>query len=182
MSILGAYGLAGDAEEISRGQYSIAPSSLHPLVGCSQLGSPPPGMSEGKQNLSKPDTETPIPPYTFNQPARGKHPFWNAQLWNLRFSTLQDPEWRLRFDIWLNASSPCTFTTCPVKLPHNQGRYLHKGKLNWEMDGPFGSSNPTPEVWEAQAKVESCDNTNEDRRIVEAFKKHHVGKGDFGPI
>ena len=182
MSVYSAYGLAGEAEEISLGQYSMAPDFLLSLTSFPELDSLPSKMPVGEQNSSKSDTNIPTAHDTSHQPAKEKYPFWSAQLWNLDSSTLQDPGWRLRFDIWLNASSRCTSSSCPIKSPHNQGRYLHKGKLNWEMDGPFGSSNPTSEVWGAQAKIESGENTEEDRNIVEAFKKLHVGKGDFGPI
>ena len=182
MSVHSAYGLAGDFEEISLGHYSVAPDFLLSPVSFPRHNSLPSKMPKGEQKSSKSDTDTTKAQDTSHQPAREKHPFWSAQLWNLHSSTLQDPEWRLRFDIWLNASSPCTSSSCPIKVPHSQGRYLHKGQLNWEMDGPFGSSNPTSEIREAQAKIESSESTEEDRNIVEAFKKLHVGKGDFGPI
>ena len=139
-------------------------------------------MSEERQDSLKNSSGTPIAEDTPYQPARDKHPTWEAQLWNIHLSTMQDPGWRLRFSIWLNAVSPCTSPCCPIQTPHNQGRYLHGGELSWEADSPFGSSNPTPEIWTAKSRIQSGKSTDKDQELVETFMKLHVGQGDFGPI
>ncbi len=134
------------------------------------------------EDSKKNSSGIPLSNDTYCQPAKDEHPSWEAQLWNVHCSTMQDPAWRLRFKIWLNSSSLCVALNCPIKTPHNQGRYLHEGELGWEIESPFGSSNPTPEIWEAKARIQSGKCTDEDLELVDAFLKLHVGQGDFGPI
>ena len=118
-----------------------------------------------------------------DQPTSHKHCIWEAQLWNVHSSTMEDPAWRLRLEIWLNSSSPCISKDCPIKTPfHSQGRYLHEGQMIWEMSSPFGSSNPAPEIWDAEARIKGGNHTEADQKLVKAFIELHVGQGDFGPI
>lgn len=170
---------ASEVSSKSLGRCRKASIFHQPFVDFSQLHSPPSTVSE---DSLKGSSGTLVANGTSYQPPREEHPIWEAQLWNVHYTTMQDLAWRLRFTIWLNSSSPCTSLKCPIRTPHKQGRYLHQGELCWMIDSPFGSSNPPPDIWEAEARMQGGKNTFEDLEIVEAFLKFHVGQGDSGPI
>ena len=182
MSEYTARKLEGESPAKLHESYSVAPKSLLPFVDFCQLDLPQPPMPERDQGSLEDSSVTLTAKNAPYHEARGKHPTWEAQLWNVDSSKMQDPSWRLKFEIWLNSSSPCNSSNCPIRTPHSQGRYLHGGTLSWETDCRFGSSNPTPEIWVAEARMKSGGNTVEDREIVEAFVKLHVGQGNFGPL
>ncbi len=139
-----------------------------PFVDFSQFKPPPSVMSE---DSLKGSSGTPAAKDTSYKSPIDEHPIWEAQLWEVHSTTMQDPAWRLRFKIWLSSPSPCASLHCPTKTPHNQGRYLHEGELCWDIDSPFGRSNPPPDIWEAEARMQGGKNTGEDLEIVEAFMK-----------
>lgn len=126
----------------SHKSYSIAPKLVRSFVDFCQLDLPRSPMAERDQGPLEDSSETLVAKDASYQEARSKHPTWEAQLWNVDSSKMQDRSWRLKFEIWLNSSSPCNSLNCPIKTPHNQGRYLQEGTLSWEADCRFGSSNP----------------------------------------
>ena len=78
-----------------------------------------------------------------------------------------------KLEAWENSLAPCKFASCPIKTPHNEGRYLHRG-LRSNRNPTFGSCNPSPEVWAAYHRIKGGQFTVEDRQIVDGFRDSHV--------
>ncbi len=76
-----------------------------------------------------------------------------------------------------NEGSPCMSPDCPVKIPHDTGVYLHKGKVPLEINTythpTFGASNPPPNLWAARMRIINHECSVEDIELVVAFNYHH---------
>ena len=75
-------------------------------------------------------------------------------------------------------TSCCKNRDCPIKIPHEQGPYLHEGKLRTREGSIFGSSNPPPEIWFLYDRSGNGDLPGIDDKPfapVELFVKYHFG-------
>ncbi|CAF9911600.1 MAG: hypothetical protein ALECFALPRED_007408 [Alectoria fallacina] len=76
-------------------------------------------------------------------------------------------------------TSRCNNRNCPIKGRHEQGPYLHEGKLRTREGAMFGSSNPPPEIWFLYDRLRE-ENLQGARRKgfapVELFAKFHFGE------
>ena len=73
----------------------------------------------------------------------------------------------------------CKHRDCPIKHRHEQGPYLHKGKLRTREGSIFGSSNPPPEVWFLydMSRNETFQGTSDKAfASVQLFVKYHFGE------
>lgn len=73
----------------------------------------------------------------------------------------------------------CTNRKCPIKYRHEQGPYLHEGKLRSREGSMFGSSNPPPEIWSLYDmwREENLQGMgNQVFAPVELFAKFHFGE------
>lgn len=73
----------------------------------------------------------------------------------------------------------CNNRNCPLKHRHEQGPYLHGGKLRSREGSVFGSSNPPPEIWFLydMSRDENLHGTgNEAFAPVELFVRYHFGE------
>ena len=76
-------------------------------------------------------------------------------------------------------TSRCKNRDCPIKIPHEQGPYLHKGKLRTREGSIFGSSNPPPEIWFLYDRSGNGDLPGIDDKPfapVELFVRYHFGE------
>lgn len=76
-------------------------------------------------------------------------------------------------------TSRCNDRKCPIKGRHEQGPYLHEGKLRTREGAMFGSSNPPSEIWFLYDRLreENLQGTgNRDFAPVELFAKFHFGE------
>ena len=76
-------------------------------------------------------------------------------------------------------TSRCKNRDCPIKTPHEQGPYLHEGKLRTREGSIFGSSNPPPEIWFLYDRSGNGDLPGIDDKPfapVELFVKYHFGE------
>ena len=76
-------------------------------------------------------------------------------------------------------TSRCKNRDCPIKTPHEQGPYLHEGKLRTREGSIFGSSNPPPEIWFLYDRSGNGDLPGTDDKPfapVELFVKYHFGE------
>ena len=76
-------------------------------------------------------------------------------------------------------TSRCRNRDCPIKIPHEQGPYLHQGKLRTREGFIFGSSNPPPEIWFLYDRCGNGDLPGIDDKPfapVEFFVKYHFGE------
>ena len=76
-------------------------------------------------------------------------------------------------------TSRCKVRDCPIKIPHEQGPYLHEGKLRTREGSIFGSSNPPPEIWFLYDRSGNGDLPGVDDKPfapVELFVRYHFGK------
>jgi hypothetical protein len=78
-----------------------------------------------------------------------------------------------KLEAWENSMAPCRSESCPIKTPHNEGRYLHKGQRS-NRNPTFGSCNPSPEVWAAYNQMKGGRFTQADKQVVEGFRDNHV--------
>ena len=77
-------------------------------------------------------------------------------------------------DNWKNGGdAPCTFADCPVKAPHNNGRYIHEGAEPVHHYF-FGTCKPPPEVFESFKQIERFEVWEEDEEKVLGFVGRHV--------
>ena len=75
-------------------------------------------------------------------------------------------------------TSRCKNRDCPIKTPHEQGPYLHQGKLRTREGSVFGSSNPPPEIWFLYDRSGNGDLPGVDDKPfapVELFVRYHFG-------
>lgn len=73
----------------------------------------------------------------------------------------------------------CTNRKCPIKYRHEQGPYLHEGKLRSRECSMFGSSNPPPEIWSLYDmwREENLQGMgNKAFAPVELFARFHFGE------
>lgn len=73
----------------------------------------------------------------------------------------------------------CNSRQCPIKGHHEQGPYLHEGKLRSREGSIFGSSNPPPEIWFLYDMLKEGDLQGTGRKAfapVELFVKFHFGE------
>ena len=76
-------------------------------------------------------------------------------------------------------TSLCKDRDCPIKTPHEQGPYLHEGKLRTREGSVFGSSNPPPEIWVLYDRSGKGDLPGVDDKPfapVELFVRYHFGE------
>ena len=76
-------------------------------------------------------------------------------------------------------TSRCKDRDCPIKIPHEQGPYLHEGKLRTREGSVFGSSNPPPEIWFLYDRSGNGDLPGVDDKPfapVELFVRYHFGE------
>lgn len=76
-------------------------------------------------------------------------------------------------------TSRCKNRDCPIKIPHEQGPYLHEGKLRTREGSIFGSSNPPPEIWFLYDRSGNGDLLGVDDKPfapVELFVRYHFGE------
>ena len=76
-------------------------------------------------------------------------------------------------------TSRCRNRDCPIKIPHEQGPYLHEGKLRTREGSIFGSSNPPPEIWFLYDRSGNGDLPGIDDKPfapVELFVRYHFGE------
>ena len=76
-------------------------------------------------------------------------------------------------------TSRCKNRNCPIKIPHEQGPYLHEGKLRTREGSIFGSSNPPPEIWFLYDRSGNRNLQGTDDKPfapVELFVKYHFGQ------
>ena len=76
-------------------------------------------------------------------------------------------------------TSRCKDRDCPIKTPHEQGPYLHEGKLRTREGSIFGSSNPPPEIWFLYDRSGNGDLPGIDDKPfapVELFVRYHFGE------
>ena len=76
-------------------------------------------------------------------------------------------------------TSRCKNRDCPIKIPHEQGPYLHEGKLRTREGTIFGSSNPPPEIWFLYDRSGNGDLPGVDDKPfapVELFVRYHFGE------
>ncbi|CAF9910216.1 MAG: hypothetical protein HETSPECPRED_009655, partial [Heterodermia speciosa] len=55
------------------------------------------------------------------------------------------------------SSTPCTHHLCTVGHQHQEGLYLHEGKLAEQPHNYFGANNPPPWLWEVYKRVEASE-------------------------
>ena len=76
-------------------------------------------------------------------------------------------------------TSRCKNRDCPIKTTHEQGPYLHEGKLCLREGSIFGSSNPPPEIWFLYDRSGNGDLPGIDDKPfapVELFVRYHFGE------
>ena len=76
-------------------------------------------------------------------------------------------------------TSRCKTHNCPIKIRHEQGPYLHEGKLRTREGSIFGSSNPPPEIWflyDMPGKERFQADGDKALAPVELFVKYHFGE------
>ncbi|CAD6594428.1 MAG: hypothetical protein ASARMPRED_009436 [Alectoria sarmentosa] len=76
-------------------------------------------------------------------------------------------------------TSRCNNRNCPIKGRHEQGPYLHEGKLRTREGSMFGSSNPPPEIWFLYDRLREEHLQGAGRKgfaPVELFAKFHFGE------
>lgn len=76
-------------------------------------------------------------------------------------------------------TSRCKNRNCPIKIRHEQGPYLHEGKLRTRKGSTFGSSNPPPEIWFLYDRSGNGSFQGGDDKAfapVELFVKYHFGE------
>ena len=76
-------------------------------------------------------------------------------------------------------TSRCKNRACPIKIPHEQGPYLHEGKLRTREGSIFGSSNPPPEIWFLYDRSGNGDLPGVDDKPfapVDLFVRYHFGE------
>ena len=79
--------------------------------------------------------------------------------------------------------SRCKDRDCPIKIRHEQGPYLHEGKLRTREGSIFGASNPPPEIWFLYDRFGNADLQGVDSKPfapVELFVKYHFGETRVG--
>lgn len=75
--------------------------------------------------------------------------------------------------------------SCPIKIRHEQGPYLHEGKLRTREGEIFGSSNPPPEIWflyDLERKAELQGTGKREFGPVELFVRFHFGETRGGCV
>ena len=77
-------------------------------------------------------------------------------------------------------TSRCTRGDCPIKSRHEEGPYLHGGKLRTRKGSMFGASNPPPEIWFLHDRSRNAENPRgmgpKAGAPVELFVKYHFGE------
>ena len=76
-------------------------------------------------------------------------------------------------------TSRCKNRDCPIKSRHEQGPYLHEGKLRTREGSIFGSSNPSPEIWFLYDRPGNGGFQGDGDKAfapVEHFVKYHFGE------
>lgn len=76
-------------------------------------------------------------------------------------------------------TSRCKNRDCPIKSRHEQGPYLHEGKLRTREGSIFGSSNPPPEIWFLYDRSGNGGFQGDGDKAfapVELFVKYHFGE------
>ena len=88
-------------------------------------------------------------------------------------------------EVWLSGGdAPCTFADCPIKIPHNNGRYVHEDAVPVHHDF-FGTCAPPAEVYEAFRRIERLQIVEEDEDALNGFVRAHVrlfGRGECGTV
>ena len=74
----------------------------------------------------------------------------------------------------------CLDPGCSIEEPHGQGLYFHDRRQNWLKTEKFRFSNPPPEIWEADHRIEhgwgSEEELTRDRLVVDTFVALHGDK------
>ena len=73
-------------------------------------------------------------------------------------------------------TSRCRNRDCPIKIRHEQGPYLHEGKLRTREGSIFGSSNPPPELWFLYDTSGNENSRGPGFAAIELFVKYHFGE------
>lgn len=78
---------------------------------------------------------------------------------------------------WLNSTTYCTQSDCPIAGVHTNGRFLDEGislprNLN---NSPWGSNNPSPEVWAAVATASPRATKPTKQVDMALLEKYHNG-------
>ncbi|MCJ1450711.1 hypothetical protein MMC28_001044 [Mycoblastus sanguinarius] len=90
-----------------------------------------------------------------------------------------------------NSQIRCDSHTCPIKTPHNLGKYFHNGEApvkepaGWEYENSIGGKMapvshyfnftvPPPNVWEAFTRISEGRANEAESELVREFQKHHM--------
>ncbi|KAL8792448.1 MAG: hypothetical protein Q9195_004981 [Heterodermia aff. obscurata] len=77
------------------------------------------------------------------------------------------------------SSDSCMHPTCPVGEPHEEGLYLHEGRLAEGPHNYFGANNPPPWLWEAYKRVEASEASEMDFVNLQYFISCHLPRFDL---
>lgn len=117
------------------------------------------------------------PTYLYN-PGRGSFPVQLAAV----TTSLDSPSFhRIPIPVfpYPHLSTRCRQKDCPVKEGHEEGPYLHNGKLRCREGKLFGSSNPPPEIWELYDQMQyiGIDSVRRsDAQKMWNFTRYHFGE------
>ena len=71
------------------------------------------------------------------------------------------------------SSTPCTHHLCSIAEPHQEGLYLHEGKLSSKPHNYFGATNPPEWLWKTFERVEASEGSEWDFINLQYFMALH---------